>query len=130
MAAPGRGERTFGLVECEAIVSKQVAHWNAHGFGTRLGWDDGRCIGGSLIQHYLVAGRSEVEIGWTVARDRWEQGIATELGRNAFAASQSLGLQRVVAFTRNDNLASRRVTDKLRVAYELDFQHAGLPHVL
>ena len=61
MAAPGRGERTFGLVECEAIVSKQVAHWNAHGFGTRLGWDDGRCIGGSLIQHYLVAGRSEVE---------------------------------------------------------------------
>jgi RimJ/RimL family protein N-acetyltransferase len=118
-----RGER-------EAIVAQQAAHWTAHGFGTRLAWEDDRCIGWSLLEHCLVAGRSEVEIGWTVARDCWGQGIATELGRHALAAARALGLERVVAFTRHDNHASRRVMDKLGLSYELDFQHTGLPHVL
>ena len=120
----------FDLVECEAIVAQKVAHWTAHGFGTRLASEDGRCIGWSLIGHCLLSGHSEVEIGWVVARDRWGQGIGTELGRQALAAAGSLGLRRVVAFTRHDNLASRRVMDKLGMRYEVDFQHAGLPHVL
>lgn len=120
----------FRLEECEAIVSQKVAHWTAHGFGTRLAWQGGRCIGWSLVEHCIAAGRSEVEIGWTVVRDHWRQGIATELGRHALAATQLLGLQRVVAYTRDDNVASRRVMEKLGLRYELDFQHAGLPHVL
>jgi [ribosomal protein S5]-alanine N-acetyltransferase len=95
-----------------------------------LASEDGRCIGCRLIGHCRVCGHSEVEIGWIVARDRWGQGIGTELGRQALAVARSVGLQRVVVFTRDDNLASQRVMYKLGMRYEVDFKHAGLLRVL
>ena len=41
-----------------------------------------------------------------------------------------LGLDRVVAFTLPDNVASRRVMAKAGFIYGRDIEHAGLPHVL
>jgi RimJ/RimL family protein N-acetyltransferase len=120
----------FTLPECERIVARHVAHWVATGFGTLLAWQDGRCIGWSVVQHTVLAGRSEVEIGWSVAPDLWGQGVATELGQRALASARSVGLERVVAYTRTDNLASQRVMEKLGLQYERDFEHAGLRHVL
>lgn len=120
----------FTRAECELIIARKVAHWTAHGFGMSLGFAGERCVGRSIVQHNLVAGRSEVEIGWAVARDMWGRGIATEIGHHALAAASSAGFERVVAFTRPDNVASRRVMEKLGLGYERDFTHAGLPHVL
>jgi ribosomal-protein-alanine N-acetyltransferase len=120
----------FTLAECETMVARKVAHWTAHGFGMSFAWEGDACVGLSIIQHSVVNGRGEVEIGWTVARERWGQGIATYLGRDALAVASSLGLRRIVAFTRTDNAASRRVMDKLGLRYECDFEHAGLAHVL
>ena len=77
-----------------------------------------------------MAGRAEVEIGWTVASDHWGQGIATELGGDALRRARTLGLQRIVAFTRRDNVRSRRVMEKLGLELEREFEHARLPHVL
>jgi ribosomal-protein-alanine N-acetyltransferase len=120
----------FTLAECETMVARAVAHWAAHGFGRSLAWEGDRCIGWSLIQHTIAAGRGEVEIGWTVAQDRWGQGVATELGRHALDEAAARQLRRVVAFTRSDNAASRRVMEKLDLVYTLEFEHAGWPHVL
>jgi RimJ/RimL family protein N-acetyltransferase len=120
----------FTLAECEAMVARAVAHWAAHGFGRSLAWDRDRCIGWSLIQHTITAGRGEVEIGWTVARDHWGQGVGTELGARALRYARSLGLRRVIAYTRRDNAASRRVMEKLGLVYAREFEHAGWPHVL
>lgn len=120
----------FSRAECEAMVARKVAHWTAHGFGMSLAFAEGRCVGRSVVQHNLVAGRSEVEIGWAVARDMWGRGIATELGRHALGSAAAAGFERVVAFTRSDNVASRRVMEKLGLSYERDFIHAGLPQVL
>ena len=78
-----------------------------------------------------VAGRDEVEIGWTVDPDRWGQGLATELGAASVAhAFGPLGLAEVVSFTLIENRASRRVMEKLGFAYEGETEYAGLPHVL
>jgi ribosomal-protein-alanine N-acetyltransferase len=41
-----------------------------------------------------------------------------------------LGLDRLVAFTLPDNVASRRVMEKSGFIYERHIEHAGLPHVL
>ncbi len=123
-------EGPFTRAECEATLARKVAHWIAHGFGTSLGFCDARCVGWSILQHSKVAGRSEVEVGWAVVSDMWGQGLATELGRHALAGATDAGFERVVAFTRADNLASRRVMDKRSLRYERDFTHAGLPHVL
>jgi [ribosomal protein S5]-alanine N-acetyltransferase len=123
-------EGPFTLADCETMVARAVAHWAAHGFGRSLAWERDRCIGWSLVQHTIAAGRGEVEIGWTVARDRWGQGIATELGRRALHEASALQLRRVVAFTRSDNAASRRVMEKLGLVHTGEFEHAGWPHVL
>ena len=120
----------FTLAECEEVVARKVAHWTAHGFGMSLAFSEGRCVGRSLVQHTLVAGRGEVEIGWAVASDMWGRGLATELGRRALAAASDAGLERIVAFTRTENVRSRRVMEKLGLEYERDFVHAGYPHVL
>jgi [ribosomal protein S5]-alanine N-acetyltransferase len=120
----------FTLRECEAQVARGVAHWDAHGFGRMLAFEEERCIGWSLLHHTAATGRGEIEIGWTVARDRWGQGIATELGADAVSRARARGLRRLVAFTRHDNLASRRVMEKLGFDHERDFEYAGWPHVL
>jgi RimJ/RimL family protein N-acetyltransferase len=120
----------FTLNECESMMTRQLGHWAAHGFGMSLGWEDGACVGWSLLQHCIVAGASEVEIGWTVARRRWGEGLATRLGQHALEGAVALGLERTVAYARIDNAASRRVMEKLGLAYEREFDYRGMPHVL
>ena len=67
-----------------------------------------------------------VEIGWRLARRFWGNGYATEGARAALAHGfDTLRLGEVVAMVVPDNLASRRVMDRLgmRHAPEDDFDH-------
>ena len=78
-----------------------------------------------------VEGEPVVEVGWTVAPAHWGHGFATE----AAAASLAWGfdvckLDEIVSFTMPENLASRRVMEKLGMEFEREFDHQGLPHVL
>jgi len=127
---PAGMEGPFTRTECETTLARKVAHWTAHGFGPSFGFVDGRCVGWSILQHTRATGRSEVEIGWAVISDMWGQGIATQLGQHALTGARDLGFERVVAFTRVDNVASRRVMERLGLQYERDFTYAGRPHVL
>jgi ribosomal-protein-alanine N-acetyltransferase len=120
----------FTLEECGAWVAADVAHWAAHGFGAWLAWDGKECAGRCLLKHSIVEGRGEVEIGWAVASRYWGRGVGTAMGRHALAACAERGIDNLVAFTRADNLASRRVMEKLGLTYERVFEHAGYPHVL
>jgi RimJ/RimL family protein N-acetyltransferase len=120
----------FSRVECEQIVARKLAHWEAHGIGMSLAFSQGRCVGRATIGYNLVDGRAELEIGWAVARELWGRGLATELGRHALDSAATAGFQRVVAFTRTENVASRRVMEKLGLRYSRDFLHNGHPHVL
>ena len=120
----------FSRAECEAIIDRKLAHWDAHGIGMSLGFIGGRCVGRATVGYNLVDGRAELEIGWAVVRDMWGRGLATELGRHALAAATAAGFERVVAFTRTDNTGSRRVMEKLGLRYCRDFVHAGHEHVL
>lgn len=125
-----RSTGPFSLVECEEFVGRKVAHRAAHGFGWSVAWERHKCIGWSVAQYCIVDGVSEVEIGWTVARPHWRRGIATRLGQHALTEVSSLRLDSVVAYTREDNVASRGVMTKLAMAYEKGFDLNGEPHVL
>jgi RimJ/RimL family protein N-acetyltransferase len=60
-----------------------------------------------------VEGRTELEIGYHVSRERWNQGLATEAARVVIDyAFENLGVERVVSMIRPENLASRRVAEK------------------
>ncbi len=127
----GAGESgPFTLAECEARAARNAAHWQAHGFGSSLAFQGERCVGRAVLAHTLVAGRAELEIGWAVASDMWGQGLATQLGAHALQCATAAGFERVVAFTRVENVASRRVMEKLGLRQEREFSHHGLPHVL
>ncbi|HTU96224.1 MAG TPA: GNAT family N-acetyltransferase [Solirubrobacteraceae bacterium] len=120
----------FSLQECQAWVARDAAHWAAHGFGPWLAWDESGCAGRCMLKHSVVSGRGEVEIGWAVASRSWGRGVGTALGRHALAAAAERGIANLVAFTRVDNVASRRVMEKLGLTHEHDFEHAGYPHAL
>jgi RimJ/RimL family protein N-acetyltransferase len=91
----------------------------------------GAVIGRGGIRRAEVLGRPEVELFYAVAPSHWGRGIA---GRMA-AAALELGFRRagvpdVVAFTTEGNRASQRVIERLGLARQGLFEHAGLPHVL
>jgi RimJ/RimL family protein N-acetyltransferase len=130
IAAWFRSDGPFTVAECEEFVTKKVAHRAAHGFGWSLAWEDDVCLGWGLAQYCIVDGASEVEIGWTVARSHWRRGIATRLGKHALSEIDSLALDSVVAYAREDNVASRGVMTKLGMTHEKSFDFRGEPHVL
>lgn len=130
IAAWFRSAGPFSLAECEEMVTRKVAHRTAHGFGWSLGWEGDACVGWSVAQYCIVDGVSEVEIGWAVTRSHWRRGIATQLGRHALAEVSTRGLRSIVAYTREDNVASRGVMSKLGMTYEKSFGFQGEPHVL
>lgn len=130
VAAWFRDTGPFTLEECEEMVTRKLAHRAAHRFGWSLGWEGVTCVGWGVAQYCIVDGVSEVEVGWTVASTHWGRGIATELGRHALGEVAPLGLNSIVAYALEHNLASRRVMSKLGMSCEKAFSHLGRPHVL
>ena len=116
-----------------AMIEAQSAQFDRHGYGFWV-WRDrttGEVVARGGIQHTHVGDRDEVEVGWAVVSHRWGEGLATELGEASVrAAFDEHGLEELVAFTLPDNVASRRVMEKLGMTYERDVVHADLPHVL
>jgi len=71
-----------------------------------------------------------VEVGWTIARPWWGQGLATEGGRASLGFGfDTAGLDRIISFTLPYNVASRRVMEKLGLTYRGDAIWADMPHV-
>ena len=119
--------------QVEAHLALMARHWAKHGFGwyAWLDKDTGTLVARGGPKYAHVAGRDEVEIGWTVVPERWRQGLATELGAASLAvAFGPLGLADVVSFTLPHNHASRRVMEKLGFTYECDIDYKGWSHVL
>jgi len=116
-----------------AMLTRWIAHWDAHGFGL---WaardrDGGALVGRGGLLATIVGGTGAIEAGWTIDPDRWGEGLATELGAASIqVAERDLRVRELVSFTLPDNLASRRVMQKLGFAFAADVTHADLPHVL
>jgi RimJ/RimL family protein N-acetyltransferase len=71
-----------------------------------------------------------VDIGWRIACEHWDKGIATEgAGAVLDAAFGQLGLLEVVSFTVTGNTRSRRVMERLGMRHDPreDFDHPGIP---
>jgi RimJ/RimL family protein N-acetyltransferase len=69
----------------------------------------------------------EVEIGWTLRRDRWGLGYATEAARAVLAAALGpLGLDHVIATIHPDNAASVRVAEKVGLRRDRTMERDGI----
>lgn len=115
----------------QAMLDAQIAHWERWGFGPWTVLLAGAPIGYAGVRHDEVDGRPEVELMWFLDPDRWGQGYATEVAREAVrVAFEVLELDALVAQTTHANRASQKVMEKLGMSYVKDTVHAGLPHVL
>jgi RimJ/RimL family protein N-acetyltransferase len=128
--------------DVEAMIGRMERHWDRYDVGlfTIERKADGRALGrvGLLLwdpQRWTnglrddLRGRVETEIGWTVARDQWGRGYATE---GALAcrdwALGDLGLTRLISLIAHENAASIRVAEKLGESFERELETDRFAH--
>jgi RimJ/RimL family protein N-acetyltransferase len=114
-------------------LRRQLGLWDRHGFGLWLLRDraSGEFVGRGGLEFTDAPGELAVELAWAIVPERWGQGLATELARAAVHTGfEELDVVELVALTLPHNMASRRVMEKVGLAYDRDILHGGLAHVL
>jgi RimJ/RimL family protein N-acetyltransferase len=118
----------------DLLLDRINAHFRRHGFGLFAAElrREGTFIGfiGITIPDFQAHFTPCVEIGWRLAAEHWNQGLATEGARRvAQYAFEGLGSSEIVSFTVPANLPSRRVMEKLGMTHDPmdDFDHPKLP---
>jgi RimJ/RimL family protein N-acetyltransferase len=97
------------------LIARHEAHWEERGFGLlAVEWKETGEIIGRTGPQYHRAWLHDPEVGWSIDPAWWGRGIATEAGRASIDwAFDELGFERVVSITTEENVASRRVMEKL-----------------
>jgi RimJ/RimL family protein N-acetyltransferase len=104
--------------QVRALLEDILSHWQQHGFGrwaiTHKGADEpiGLC-GLSFLDN-----TPEVELGYLLAKEYWNQGLATEIAVACLQFGfEKLNLDRIVAVAYPENLASQKVMKKAGMRY-------------
>jgi RimJ/RimL family protein N-acetyltransferase len=125
---------TLSRSESDQLLAGIEAHFARHGFGLFAAElrETGQFVGfiGISIPEFDAPFMPAVEIGWRLDPACWNRGLATEGARAVLRyAFDILELKEVVSFTVPDNLASRRVMEKLGMTREAadDFDYPRLP---
>jgi ribosomal-protein-alanine N-acetyltransferase len=113
--------------ESRRSLDSIINHWNKHGYGIWAVTDKqtniivGRC-GLNLINE-----TSEVEVDFVIAPKYWRRGFATEAAMAALKYGfGTLALNRIIALAKPENIASRRVIEKIRMHFVKDAQYWGI----
>jgi RimJ/RimL family protein N-acetyltransferase len=117
--------------ETAALIASIAEHWAKLRYGL---WaverrSDSCFIGFIGFSHHRLY-PDQVEIGWRLDPDCWGNGLATEGARAALDyGTGALGFERVISVIHRDNIASRRVAEKigLRFSHEAEFLHPDWP---
>ncbi len=120
------GHGLWSREESEAQLERFLRHWDEYGFGL---WAAEEKETGRLIGRIGLSFHSEwpddPEVGWLIDSAYWGRGLATEGG----AASIRYGFEvleapRLVSICVPENLASRRVMEKLGLRLITEKRHA------
>jgi [ribosomal protein S5]-alanine N-acetyltransferase len=124
---------TKAPLDTEARLERELAHWDERGFGRWALFDSasGGFVGRGGLRQVEIDAVPVVELGYAIVAERWGEGLATELGATAIEIGfRDLDLEEIVAFTLPNNVASRRVMEKLGFAYERNFLWKSKDHML
>lgn len=114
----GKGIRTKN--ETQAALFSIIKHYE-HGFGmwAVISKDDGKLIGRCGL--CFLDNTSEVELGYLLDKSYWRRGLATEASHASLKYGfEVVKLDRIVAIAKPENIASRRVMEKVGMKYEKD----------
>lgn len=70
--------------------------------------------------------KGEVEIGWRLAKDYWNNGYATEAAKAVLTFAKEIGLKKLYSFTAAVNLPSERIMKKIGMEKVQEFDHPAL----
>jgi RimJ/RimL family protein N-acetyltransferase len=108
------GGKIFSLTESWRHIAFMIGHWHLRGYGP---WAVEEKATGKLVGRlgfFNPAGWPGFELGWTLARESWGRGYATEGGRRALVyAFTELDKDHVISCIHPDNTASIRVAERL-----------------
>lgn len=108
------------LQETKGRLAKIIKHQEKNGFSlwALIDQEKGNLIGNCGL--ILVEGRGpDVELSYDIAYEFWGRGFATEAARECLRFGfENLKLDRIIALTYFDHIASRRVMEKIGMVYE------------
>ena len=102
----------------QSALARRRGHWEKDGFGffavelketgSLIGW-----AGVQVADHFPQL-LPAVEVGWTLGREHWGKGLATEAGgRSLRYGFEALALERIIGLYHPDNQRSENVMRKL-----------------
>jgi ribosomal-protein-alanine N-acetyltransferase len=102
---------------------------DGHGLWAMILKSSGDVIGDCGLTRQTVEGVDEIEIGYHVRRDLWGRGFAPEAaGVCRDYGFRHLGVERLIALIRPENLPSRRVAEKIGLSLWKEVMWRDLPH--
>lgn len=111
----------------QRMIQRVLGAWKELGYGL---WavessSSGEFLGRAGLQH--IEETDEIEVDFIIDRRHWGRGLATEAGMAAldFGFGQ-MGFQRVVGIVHVDNLASRRVLEKIGMSHDVRTEYFGM----
>ena len=113
------GGKTWTRLEAWRHIATVLGHWQLRGFGL---WaveevESGAFVGRVGFMH--PDGWPGFELGWTLARQYWGKGYATEAAKKALEyAFTELGREHVISLIHPKNTDSLAVAERLGETYE------------
>ena len=133
MANPDFMRFSLGVYSREqtAAVLEKILSWNLAGLPSQFAVilrSNGALVGYCGFFHQCVDDVEEIEIGYRLHPDYWNQGLITE-GAQAVSdhAFRDLNLPRVISLIHPDNAPSRRVAEKNGMTVEKETTFRGFP---
>jgi RimJ/RimL family protein N-acetyltransferase len=123
-----------GVLDARATTRMLAAYASAQATRGFAVWgivlkSTGRLIGDAGFNVFAETG--EPELGYSLVRDAWGNGYASEAARGCLdAAFAHIGCERVVALVDVDNVLSQRVTARIGMTRIDTIQAHGRPHHL
>ena len=122
------GGKPFSLTESWRHMAFMIGHWQLRGYGHWVVEEkaSGKVLG--RLGFLNPAGWPGFEIGWTLGREYWGKGYATEGASRALEyAFTELDKDHVISCIHRDNAASIRVAERLGEKLEGESEVFGIP---
>ena len=120
----------FTVEQTKAFLEKLI-DWNQQGMPSQFAVilpSSGLLLGYCGFFHHRVDDVEEIEIGYRLHPDYWNQGFATEAARAVRDHGfRDLRLDRLISLVHVENMRSRRVAEKNGMAIEKETLFRGFP---
>ncbi|MBA3322398.1 MAG: GNAT family N-acetyltransferase [Pyrinomonadaceae bacterium] len=117
--------QTHSRAETQPILDSIIGGWRRRGFGrwAVIHKESGQLIGVCGLRRL----DGEIELVYMLAKEYWGRGYAREAARaNLRFGFEELGLKRIVAITRRENVASQHVMQSIGMRYEREGRYYGV----